>query len=358
MTTPSAAGTPPATLLVSPVGGNFKAWDKTPKAERETFDHTFWTDQHLAFLQWMTGRKCLDIYANRPTRCSCLQAIDEEDLYESAVYLEDFSLKKKQERQQLVIEWMKYADAMKKEIELDPRRTASRTFLLPGTSTALICSNACARIIGFGRSTWTTVRKAFETKQPPTHGLTGKESNRAKNTGYDALLREFFDRLEEMATPRATLEVRELVGDKVNVSLKESDTEKKELPPYMTKLGLYKQLSKECNQELVFNNRNKVVEKIRKRDAKQCPDWHTFRSFWEKEYSHIVIPKPREDICGDCHKFANLHKSLLYKQQEEEQQKKRKASVLEEEDGNDNSTTTSIPSITEEDGKKSETVAL
>ena len=39
-----------------------------------------------------------------------------------------------------------------------------------------------------------------------------------------------------------------------------------------------------------------------------CPSWYKFHTYWQQNYPHLVLSRPREDICGDCFVFANSYK--------------------------------------------------
>lgn len=292
----------------SPVNAIFKAWNETPKKKRADFPYEHWQLELQKFVSATGYNRCFDLHNNKATSCQCMFGLDEESQSDTCFYLLDFAQKPKVERQAIVLDWMKYAEAMRRELELDGTQKQPRIYLLPGSTTHMICANACSRLVGFNRRAWTTVKKAYEKNEIPKHGLSGKPSN-ARKESYEKLLGDYFATLEGMATPRATVEVREMVGDKVDVSTREGEAIK-ELPTYMTKLGLYKKLLGECKVSYTFSNKNRRIEKQAKEDSIECPDWHTFLDYWKKNHPSLVIPRPREDICGDCHRFVNLHKSL------------------------------------------------
>jgi hypothetical protein len=235
-----------------------------------------------------------------------------EELCECAYYLEDFAVKKKNDQQALLVQWMKYAEAMRRELGISNQ--AAKVYLLPGSNQSMICGNALARLIGFSRSAWDTVKQAYkEKKHAPKHALTGVLGDSAcrTNAEHTALMHEFFERAETMSEPRATKVIRDIVGDKVETDLR-GDEDVLDLPAYITKLGLYKKLLAECQWQYTFNSKNKVIEtkKLNEEDATSVPSWPTFYRFWKKNYPKLVIQKPSADICGDCHKFANSYKTL------------------------------------------------
>jgi hypothetical protein len=153
---------------------------------------------------------------------------------------------------------------------------------------------------------------------------------------FDNVMHDFFIKLEGLAAPRATSVVRNLVGDRVELSLRDTEEGQIELPTYYTKRSLYKKLAADCNWEINFDS-NGIYKKNNKRKVddstkgKKIPSWPTFHLFWKTYYPHIKIPKPREDICEDCHKFVNYHKTAAAK-------KKRRAedAALDDEEGIEN----------------------
>jgi len=293
----------------------------------------------------------------RVTSCTCMKALVFDDINDSAMYLVDFCQDSKANRQKIVLDWMKYASVMKKQLG---GGNNARVYLLPGCSDRLICSNACARSIGFGQKAWATVKKAYSAGLLPFHAQTGKRSHNW-NKDSDDLLHDFFIKLEGLAAPRATRVVRDVVGDKVDVTLRD-DGDEIELPTYYTKRSLYKKLAADCQWEFSCSSHGKYSEKkslIDNNTVQKLPDWATFHAFWQKHYSHIRIPRPSEDICEDCHKFVNAYKSSKAKSDS----RKRKLEALEQEEVDDSegddqeesnaagteSGSASIPSLDEDD---------
>ena len=344
----------------SPVNACAKAWIKTTAKDKRNsdFSHTGWRDSLREFVAAVSMEgKCIDM-RGRKTTCTCMAGLAFDDINDCAFYLEDFACKKKDSRQQILLEWMRYAKVMKAQQSKYSATGNPMVYLLPSSSEVLICANACARLIGFGESAWKTVKQSFDVGTVPCHQLVGKAGNK-KVKAFDSLLHDFFIKLEGLAAPRATRLVRDIVGDRVEVSIRDNDDEGEiELPTYYTKRSLYKKLAADCQYELSCNSKGKYLSKtslIEDNQVEKLPDWATFHAFWKKHYSHIRIPKPSEDICEDCHKFVNAYKTAYNKN-------KRKATALEEADssgsgeegGEDDTTvgdtgTASIPSLDEDD---------
>jgi hypothetical protein len=333
-----ATETPSKAVARSPVIACAKAWSKTTKKELANggFCAAEWVVAIQNFIKEVSAESyCTDL-KGRLTSCTCmrqdLQFFD--DINDCSFYLKDFACKKKNDRQLVLLEWMRYAKVMRSQQNHTGSKNP-RIYLLPASSHVLICSNACARLIGFGNEAWRTVKKAFDAGgEAPTHQLIGKHSNN-RNKEFDSLLHDFFIKLEGLAAPRATRLVRDIVGDKVSISLRDNDEDGEiELPTYYTKRSLYKKLAADCHWEFDCSNKGKYSNKRTQLDnnpIEKLPDWSTFHAFWKKNYGHIKIPKPSEDICEDCHKFVNSYKTAKAKSNS---RKRKASSELHEDDSN------------------------
>jgi len=225
----------------------------------------------------------------------------------------DFARKTKEQQQGILIDWMRYAEVMKRELgyaSTGGKGGSVKAFLLPGSNGRLICGNATARLIGYSRKSWATVKTCYKQKTAPQHGLRGKAGNK-KNQEYEDILHEFFIKVEAMAEPRATKVVRDIVGDQVEFCLR-GDEHIVDLPAYLTKRGLYKKLLADHDWQYTFSSKQNITDKKKLSEdaAAKMPTWSTFRNFWKKHYSNLVIQKPSEDICGECHRFAISYKTL------------------------------------------------
>lgn len=337
----------------SPVQDIHRIWYKTKEKDRLSFDHDHHASYCLEFIGWVANRCCLDL-KNRATKCCCMKVenVSLDERVECAYFLESFALKSKQEQQLMLLQWMRYAEAMRRET--GAAKGAAKTFLLPGSNITLICGNAMARLIGFSRRAWSTVKLSYQSKELPSHGLIGKAGNK-KNQSHDDLLVEFFERTKSLAEPRATKIIRELVDGEVVVDFKDDD-DKLDLPAYMSKRGMYKKLIAECHWEYTYSQRYNIIEKkkISPDAAPSVPSWPSFLSFWKKHYPTLVIQSSAEDICGDCHIFAHAYKTLAASKKS----KKATEQGSDDSDSNDDSdkdeaaatSEASIPDLDDADG--------
>jgi hypothetical protein len=80
-----------------------------------------------------------------------------------------------------------------------------------------------------------------------------------------------------------------------------------------------------------------------------------FLRFWKKHYPLLVIQKPSEDICGDCHTFANSYKTIISKQKKQASKSNTDSDDSTESDAEDKESTASVPNLDDDDdtGKNS-----
>ena len=224
-----------------------------------------------------------------------------------------------------------------------------KTYILPGTTTTKICRNALCVILGIGRYYWATCYDALKNGGVPTHGLYGlhgEASNRVNTKQHEHML-VFFESIKPLAAPRATRIVRSLVKTHVSKvglmgeytslnEIRDDDEDVVELPSCYSKRALYGRLYKDHGWTLKFDNKGRLLEKEAvpnqsQTDRKDLPSWWTFLEYWNHNYPKIVCQRPREDICGDCFKFANSYKSREASNDRKQQR------LRELNNGNDNS---------------------
>ena len=172
------------------------------------------------------------------------------------------------------------------------------------------------------------------------HGLTGrtgKESNRANKEFY-AMMDSFFADIETLCTPRATRLVRDIVGA---AELRDQEDELVELPPYMTKSGLYKRfVSERAGYRLVHDAKHRLTGQfaIPGKEQKAFPSETSFIDYWNTNFAYIIPQKKvREDICGDCYTFSNSHRfitGVLAREDKDKQEERQEMEGGEEVPGN------------------------
>ena len=125
----------------------------------------------------------------------------------------------------------------------------------------------------------------------------------------------------ELSAPRAT----RIVQDETGSGLRDQDLDVKELPTHFTKRGMYYRygLDRGHKIELKDHKGNLKVSPRAHDDDQDNPLWPTgsvttdiiswtsFRNFWKKHYSKLILPNARHDICGECFMLAN---SFRYRQ--------------------------------------------
>jgi hypothetical protein len=281
-----------------------RLWKSSNKATREAIDINVFRDETLAFLDMLSNvGPCLDLYnANDPIDCFCMANLDltEDEARSTVDYLINYFKLPFQQQRAIVLEWKRYANTLStfQEQANSPTR---QVFLLPGTSTHMLCKSAIARLIGKSKTAWCSIGVPGK----HIHGLANRKSNTGISGEMEVKLNEYFFSLTRLGQARATKIVRELSADKATVvtELVGGDSEVIELPACHTKRALYRSFLLQNRWEVTFDNRSRM-------QATVAPpiSWPTFCSFWKQHYPNVVIQAASEDLCDDCVVFANRHK--------------------------------------------------
>ena len=272
----------------------------------------------MFLLELVREPTCIDmINKARGTSCTCLRdcklSVDEK--HAVVEYLVNFAIMEKREQQVLVIAWMQYALALAKSRVHHHRKDQLRIHLLPGT-THMICRNSLQRLIGFRREAWKTCDFHAKTNTLPTHGLTGKISNRMNPLVHEKM-EKFFEELKTLASPRATELVRRISG---GTELRNTDQEILELPTYFNRSLVFRRFLFENGWKPLYDNKHRLVE-MQAIPGKEQSDLiaceTTFMRFWKENFPKLIVQRPGQDICGDCYVFANRHRFMLEKEKEQ-----------------------------------------
>lgn len=306
-------------LPKSPLGKVHKDYLASKLYKKVDFDEDGSLDLIVSFLQDATTQEthCRDMYKpSKVTSCTCLHDTKDMDLDERlkvAKYLLMFAQQSQEEQRKMVFEWMKYASAR------FGGAYNKRSYLLPGSTSLMICQHAMSLVLGWKKDAWKTIRKWMLTGVEPIHGLKGRKGNRnskVREAIHDRL-HLFFIEMEQLGCPRATEIVRnlDLADNSLSFDFRNSDTELVELPSCYSKRSIYNRFLLDCGWKYNVDSAGRVKEKVEVAGVEQVEvlSWPAFLGFWKKEYPHLVIARPREDICGDCWVFANKHKYLRSK---------------------------------------------
>jgi hypothetical protein len=293
---------------------------------------------------WSTPKRATTPF----TTCKCIHwlAADEMDEEREAVshYMVFHFRKSKVEKQETVMDWMRYTlDSKTKKRFLLPF-FASRDFSRSVGLTELeqniaeeymnklsnlqgtrICLSALGTLLGFSKDFYTTCKNAIAANTLPKHGLAGKKGNKSNRglhfveNGMNIDLNAFLAGLEKEAEVRSTVAVRDRVGDDSPTVLRgEAEDGVKEdvfLPAYYSKRGLFERFCKSRGviATSTATGYNKAADPAAS-NVQEVPNWITFRRFWSKHYSHMFVSKPSRDICDTCHVFANRFKAAANRQ--------------------------------------------
>jgi hypothetical protein len=123
----------------------------------------------------------------------------------------------------------------------------------------------------------------------------------------------FLSQLEEQRAPRATRLVQFINknGNSVQENCDEGD-EITDAPAHCTKLNLYRQFIAERGWKYVYNQKNRIIDKVPIKGIEQeptnpslLPSIKTFMLYWQRNYPHMKIQKASVDICDECFIFVN-----------------------------------------------------
>ena len=282
--------------------------------------------------------KCMDATSRHggqavATRCECLHRHTQNDPRLAArvgAGVANFTAKPRGERIQTLITWIQYADMMASLISAKRRQFILLEMRVEGEAVAededeplatqakLVCQSTLMRLLGIGPDAWKTVNLAAATNMVPVHGLKGRASNFAMGAATTASLHAFFQGLKAHACPRATRFVRTESG----FELRDNDEEVMDLPTSWTKRAVFARWLDECGWSIVTDaiGRTTISEKEGVAAATRilyC-SWASFIGVWKSDFAYLLIPKSREDICGDCFIFMNAYKYKKATQEKEE----------------------------------------
>jgi hypothetical protein len=299
-----------------PVTVLWEEWKSCSKRGRSNFDFQPHHESFSSYLRELAAEPhCLDVnVTGRDRKCTCMRNAnlgDDAELNRVVCSMLRFSTKTKLDRNYLMAEWIRYADAHQ------DKGASLKAYLLPGGS-HLICQHAIARVCGFKSYAWRGLCKKVRSGKSLEHGLSGKPSNNRSDVGRE-WIDEFLSLLEEQGAPRATRVVRFLNKDGNLVQeTRDDDVDVIDLPSNLTKLGLYKQFVAERGWKFIYDPKNRVIDKVplegivqEPENVEDVPSITTFLSHWDTYFPKMKIQKHAADICDECFVFAN---QVRYKQ--------------------------------------------
>ena len=183
-----------------------------------------------------------------------------------------------------------------------------------GNNHPLICRNALQVLTNIGKTRWFSLERQVKEnymigKKHALEGRVGERANKSIKPTEQAHLHSFFKDMMDLAYPRATKFVRSLTS----FDTRDDDTEVLELPSSFSKRQLFGRYAKGLGYLVVTSE--KKTQELKKDpeaeddDVSEPTSWASFHRFWKKNYPKLVLPKPREDICGECFLFANTFRS-------------------------------------------------
>jgi hypothetical protein len=268
----------------------------------------------------------LNIGKHARTKCCCLHNLrggeDHERLPYAAEHMWHFNSLTGFNQHQLVTQWIRLKDKTDKkrpyQLPVQGLENVPPSDAL--TTSYPICKNALQSITQFGRDKFKASSKTALTNVVPTDWRKGRKSNRAMKPATHDDLNEFFQEMVELAAPRAT----RIVQDETGNGLRDQDVEVKELPTHFTKRGMYYRYGLDRGHKIELkDHKGNLQFSLRPHDddeevplwptgsvSTDIVSWKTFRNYWGRNYSKLILPNARQDICGECFILAN---SFRYK---------------------------------------------
>lgn len=324
----------PDKIPKSPVSEIKQKWRKCLINERSTFmTNPLWKSKLTEHVEALHERTyCVDLYnSKRKCNCTCMSDIEFTDELMVGVVkdLFKFALLDFESAHLLVTSWIRYANLLQGIYQR--QQDINKSYILPGTPNTMVCRNAIASLIGYGKTAWTRLLDHTRKGKELEHGNTNQPGHNI-NAQSQQLMHAFFQEISLLALPRATLVVRGIVArakeedegsdadadDIIEEHVKDGDVDVIDLPPSFSKRSLCKRFVMDYVGWSVgwHSNGKQYKNKIpNKPNLEPVPSWGAFRSFWKANYPKMRIQKSREDICGHCYVFANSFRHLKRKKE-------------------------------------------
>jgi len=294
--------------------------------------------------------------------CNCLDVLkDKKDEYGTTIesrefqrecvasYMCSFLDRSTEEKQRTIMEWIRYTDNNSDEHYryIIPFNNVSKEDVIASDYNVKavtdlqrlrVCRSAIGSILDFRYHKWKTMASAVETNTMPSHGNKYQRGGRGKQ--FDKLcassLHAYFDELKEFAQPESTRVVREETG----TGLRDGEEGVYELPSHFSKRTCFVRWCDEQGWIMNLQPRGNYEPEMKQGvdhdsnafEVKPICALSTFLMFWKKNYPHLRLKKPAEDVCTYCYQF---HHKFRYIRRCEAEQNKAAAYCGEDDDDDD-----------------------
>lgn len=280
-----------------------------PKSKRPTDEELFQRQKdHLKRLS--EHDKCPSLFQkNGFCKCNCLTILRDDEIREAvANYVFEFQKMDVVDGAQKVVEWFKFASRGKGNAMFPlPTDTNGMTMSADAgrkMNEAMLCTSALGNLLDFGRATLQKCRKLAKNGGAyPKHGNTGKRNKAYKDDSQIvAELRKHFHRLEKLGEVRATRFISRLVHGKLQTGIRDDEEDYIFLPACSSRRSCYFRYLEEQGKKAraLGDGSYEIIGDIDGADVKPYVSRSTYNRFWKKEFSHLRITKPSEDICSFC----------------------------------------------------------
>ena len=294
-----------------------REWLDKPESKRPS-DDEFFRMQRESLERLSKYDYCPSIKRkNTFHKCNCLTILRDEKICAAvAAYVLDFQKMDTVGRGQRVVEWFKYAGKEGNNPKFVLPFDGTDVVMCEATETkmnnATLCRSALGHLLDLGEAMLVRCKKlARTTGVYPKHGNTGKRNKSFKDDSEVMVaLRKHFEMLEKLGEVRATRFISRLVEGMLQTDTRDDEEEYIFLPACNSKRSCFFRYLKEQGVEAgrTPNGNYKIISTSA--DAKPHVSRSTYRRFWKREFSHIRITKPSEDICALCCRWANRHRSF------------------------------------------------
>mmetsp|Transcript_30326 Transcript_30326/g.63364 ORF Transcript_30326/g.63364 Transcript_30326/m.63364 type:complete len:379 (-) Transcript_30326:274-1410(-) len=252
--------------------------------------------------------------------CNCLYMLRDSAL-RGAVSLYRVGIKKKSKEDvdQLMIEWYRYAKAY-------PDKRDKLWYFLPYDATNLlatgvdpsplydakVCSDALHALMRVGTTRKSAILRSYNTTGvAKSHGNKGKSTAIKEDDPRMGPIREHFNELLKLGEDRPT----RLISAKVDGTMQRVTRDNEDDSVYLPKSDgfrpCYYRYMSDCGYKCEPQN-NGTVTVMPIEGDNQLPHvvLQTYYNIWQRDYPKLKVSKLAEDICDLCTKFANRHAFL------------------------------------------------
>jgi hypothetical protein len=252
--------------------------------------------------------------------CECLSILEDDQVSKAvASYLVWFEKKSKHEQDLILMEWYRYA----RNIGVVDNKTnyyqvpfdgelVNHPSLRSKIIEHKLCQSGMQRVMSVGDTRMRTIRQAAQFGSiPPRHQGKDRVAHNAitKNDPRFKSLKEHFDIMMNLGEVRATRVVATMVDGVAGRANRDDTTEMVFLPISMGYRNCYKRYMAGNGYKVRSNQKGAIIVEAGaeggEREGKESiVSIATYFNFWKREYPHLKICRPAEDIMHSTTKLV------------------------------------------------------